>query len=96
MAKRKISLRRLFDDYCEIIRWSQPGACPVPECGAPAALGEYGAICLRGHITDEQGYIPPSRSADLALAIVPVTHRDAGTEVPGLAGIVERRYEVVK
>lgn len=76
MANYKISIRRLFHDYCEIVTWSQPGACLF--CDAPAAQSEYGTICLAGHVVDAQGTMPISRTADLALAIVPAVRRDAG------------------
>lgn len=76
MTQRKISIRRLFHDYCEVIQRSQPGACPF--CGAMAALSEYGSICLTGHLIDDRGMLPISRTADLALAIVPAVRRNAG------------------
>lgn len=76
MARHTVSIRRLFHDYCAIVTWSQPGACLF--CSAPAAQSEYGAICLAGHVVDDQGTLPPSRTADLALAIVPAVRRDAG------------------
>lgn len=77
-GRRRLSLRRFFHDYCELIRWSQSGMCPEPGCEAPASLSEYGTICLRGHVVDEQGAMPISRTADLAFAIVPAVRRDAG------------------
>lgn len=78
MTHHKVSIRRLFHDYCEIVTWSQPGVCGVVGCDAPAAYSEYGMICLAGHIMDDQRTMPISRTADLALAIVPAVRRDAG------------------
>lgn len=78
MAYRKVSIRRLFHDYCEIVKQAHPSACGVAGCDAPAAYSEYGTICLAGHVVDAQGAMPISRTADLAFAIVPAVRRDAG------------------
>lgn len=78
-TRRKLSLRTLFSDYCEVVAHSQPSTCPA--CGAPAAHSEYGDICLRGHISDDQGTPPIGRTVDLAAAIVPAVWREAGQAI---------------
>lgn len=91
MATKHLSLRRLFRDYCAIVANSQPGTCPI--CNAPAALSEHGAICSRGHLSDDQGTLPIGRQVDLALAIVPAVWREAGQATPEQAELAAARED---
>lgn len=93
MTRHKISLRRLFDDYCSIVNQAVPDRCQMPDCNAPSIESEYGAICLAGHIVDDRGYIPPSLSIDLALSLVPVVWGRENRTVD--IRRVIRRYDVV-